>query len=96
MKYNLPQKVEKDIIKIAKKYDLESVVLFGSRARRDNGERSDIDLAVRGGDSIAFAVSIQEEAETLLMFDVVELDKPIKRELLNEIEREGIVIYEKI
>ena len=47
---NIPERVEKEIIQLAKQYDIQKVILFGSRARGDNWERSDIDLAVSGGD----------------------------------------------
>lgn len=32
----------------------------------------------------------------MLEFDIVDLQKPVQPELLNSIEGEGIVIYEKI
>ena len=32
------------------KHSVKKVILFGSRARGDNTERSDIDIAVYGGD----------------------------------------------
>jgi predicted nucleotidyltransferase len=54
MKYDLEKKVEDDIIKIAKKNNIKKVILFGSRARGNNYERSDIDLAVSGGDALNF------------------------------------------
>ena len=50
MKYNIPERVLKDISAFAKKYSINKVILFGSRARGDNTERSDIDIAVYGGD----------------------------------------------
>jgi predicted nucleotidyltransferase len=96
MKYNLEEKVEEDIIKIAKKNNIEKVILFGSRARGNNSERSDIDLAVSGGDALDFYYDVEEEARTLLMFDVVDLDNKISKELQGEIDRDGIVLYEKI
>ena len=37
----------------------------------------------------------EKEAQTLLMFDVVDLDHRISEELQEEIERDGVVIYEK-
>ena len=46
MKYNIPERVLKDISAFAKKYSINKVILFGSRARGDNTERSDIDIAV--------------------------------------------------
>lgn len=39
------QKVIEEIIVLAKKYHVEKVILFGSRARGDYHSRSDIDLA---------------------------------------------------
>ena len=65
MKYNIPERVLKDISAFAKKYSINKVILFGSRARGDNTERSDIDIAVYGG------------------------------ELKQEIEKDGVIIYEK-
>ena len=40
----------KDIVTFAKRYSVRKVILFGSRARGNNTERSDIDIAVYGGD----------------------------------------------
>ena len=54
MKYNLPERVIRDISTFAKKHSVEKVILFGSRARGTNTERSDIDIAVYGGDLILF------------------------------------------
>ena len=45
MKYNIPERVLKDISAFAKKYSINKVILFGSRARGDNTARSDIDIA---------------------------------------------------
>ena len=95
MKYSLPERVLQVIVKAAKKYDIEKVILFGSRARGDNRERSDIDLAVSGGNITDFTFGIEDEVWTLLMFDVVNLDRPVQPELLAEIDRDGVVLYEK-
>ncbi len=74
---------------------MKKVVLFGSRARGDSRERSDIDLAVIGGDVVRFALDVEEETPTLLMFDIVDLGKTVQQELLQSIRQEGIVLYEK-
>lgn len=93
---NLPEKVRDGIVSLAKKYHIRKVILFGSRARGDNWERSDIDLAVSGGNITRFALDADDELETLLMFDVVNLDQPVQAELLDSIRREGVVLYEKV
>ena len=88
--------VIEEIVALAKKYDLNNVILFGSRARGDYRSRSDIDLAVNGGDCIRFSLDVQELTSTLLFFDVVHLDGTVQKELLDSIENEGVCIYEKI
>lgn len=88
--------VIEEIIDLAKKYDLNKVILFGSRARGDYKMRSDIDLAVSGGDCIRFSLDVQETTSTLLFFDVVNLDGIVQKELLESIVKEGVCIYEKI
>ena len=92
----VPDRVIADITRFAKDNGVRKVILFGSRARGTNRERSDIDIAVSGGDFINFYYDIEEKVWTLLMFDIVNLDKPISDELKYEIEKDGVVIYEKI
>lgn len=95
MKYNIPERVMRDIAVLSREYGIRKVILFGSRARGTHTERSDIDIAVSGGNTAAFSIEIDERAHTLLMFDVVDLDGHISEELQREIEKDGIVIYEK-
>lgn len=95
MKYNISERVCLELKQFAKKYRIEKVILFGSRARGDFYECSDIDIAVSGGNTAGFSLDIDEKVHTLLMFDVVDLDGHISEELQKEIERDGIVIYEK-
>lgn len=95
-KHPIPGRVYRDIIAFAKKNDIEKIILFGSRARGTNRERSDIDLAVVGGRFDDFYWDIREKAHTLLMFDMIEMDHGVSPELQAEITRDGVVIYEKI
>ena len=60
--------VIKEIRDFAQKYGMDTVILFGSRARGDYKRVSDIDLAVKGGDLARFALDVQEETSTLLKF----------------------------
>ncbi len=96
MTYNLEKNLERQIISLAEKFGVEKIFLFGSRARGTNSERSDIDLAIIGGDYLSFALAVDEETDTLLKFDVVNLDKKISPELADEIFRDGVLIYEKV
>ena len=95
MKYNLPDRILRELSFFAKKYSVTKIILFGSRARGTNTERSDIDIAVYGGDFEHFYWDVKENVPALLMFDVVQADEKISDELKQEIERDGITIYEK-
>lgn len=96
MKYNLEPHIEQEICELAQKNNLKKVILFGSRARGDNHERSDIDLAVSGGDVVTFSLAADEEISTLLTFDVINLAQKHSQEFLDEIKKDGVVLYEKV
>ncbi len=95
MKYDLSERLAGEISRFARSAGVKKIVLFGSRARGNNTERSDVDLAVYGGDFDSFYWNIQENVHSLLMFDLVNVDEGISRDLEEEIERDGIVLYEK-
>lgn len=94
--YGLKDSLIDEIITLAAKHGLSSVILFGSRARGDYHARSDIDLAVSGGDYDLFALDVDEETNTLLMFDVVNMDRAVQPELLANIRQEGRTLYAKV
>ena len=95
MNQYLPERISREISTFARKHSVQKVGLFGSRARGDNTERSDIDIAVYGGDFDAFYWDIKEKVHSLLMFDVVEMDNSVSKDLIGEIQRDGVIIYEK-
>lgn len=96
MKSGIKEELIQEIYELARKYDIEKILLFGSRARGDFKRTSDIDLAVSGGNIAAFALSLDEETSTLLKYDVINLEESVQEELLQSITTEGIVLYEKI
>ena len=91
----IPERVLQEILQFARDAGVERLVLFGSRARGTYSERSDIDLAVYGGDFDTFYFRVQEETESLLEFDLIDMHRKVSPSLLEDIEREGIEIYEK-
>ena len=95
MKYNLPNQVWRELSSFAQKNSINKIILFGSRARGTHTERSDIDIAVYGGDFDNFYWDVKENINSLLMFDIVEADSSISNELKQEIEKDGVTIYEK-
>ena len=79
--------IEKDIVELAKRYNLEEVILFGSRTDGTAHEKSDIDIAVKGYHSDNERFEFEEEVwkiPTLLMFDIVDLDSKMIDESLRK------------
>ena len=93
---NLSLEIQNQIRKFAKDCVLDKVILFGSRARGTNRERSDIDLAVSGENVLLFEELLEEQADTLLSFDVVNLDEIVSDKLRTSIDREGLLLYAKV
>jgi predicted nucleotidyltransferase len=74
---------------------IDKVILFGSRARGDNKPNSDIDLAL-DGTNIPLRVSTNlRDAAGLYKLDIVRLRELDDEDLLNEIQQDGKVIYER-
>lgn len=90
--------VYKEIVEFAKEFEASKVILFGSRARGDNKEKSDIDIAIYGCDKFNdLKNKIDEELWSLLQVDTINMDeKYISKELIEEINRDGVVLYEKV
>lgn len=79
---------------------IQEIWLFGSRARGDNRERSDIDLAIICPDATdsdwARVEDIIEDADTLLKIDYIRLEKnTINNNLYDNILKDKRVIYVK-
>lgn len=79
---------------------IESIYLYGSRARDSHKERSDIDLAIicptATENDWLQVLDILENADTLLKIDCVRLDElsstePLKQNIL----KEKIVLFER-
>ena len=95
----LSEMIHNNLIQLAAKYNLKRLILFGSRARGDCYERSDIDLAAYFNTSSMYADFCDdvENIRTLLMFDIINLNSDlIDLDLRKSINDEGVVLYEKI
>ena len=90
----IKENVLESIRAVARRCGVSRVVLFGSRGEQRS--KSDIDLAVFGGDQVRFALDVEEEAPTLLSFDFVNMDGPVSQELKERVAREGVVLYEEV
>ncbi len=77
--------------------EVNTAMLFGSRAKGTHTERSDVDLVLTGDVTSLRAESIAAQLDELPLpyhFDVQALSEITHRELLEHIERVGITIYE--
>lgn len=86
----------RELCVFAKKRKLQKLMLFGSRARGDSHPKSDIDLAAQGGDIAGFTDDVNEKAQTLLFFDVIDLDRALPDAFRAEIMKDGVMLYEEI
>lgn len=85
-----------EIKALGKKYQAQKIVLFGSRARGDNHSRSDIDLAIYGMQDCNQSLfwSDVDDLPTLLKFDLVFISETTDQELVKNIEKDGVLLYE--
>jgi len=98
MNFNLDKSIIKTISKIGSEYQVNKIVLFGLRARGDNKKTSDIDLAIYHDEKFDDKSKVYfelEDMDTLLKLDIVFIDKDTNKKLIENIEREGVDIYER-
>ncbi len=87
---------QKSLEKIAKKYHLRLIVLFGSQASQKISKESDIDLAILPSRTVN-EEKLYEELMSLFKradIDLVNIKKEHNHLLLFEILHKGIVLYE--
>ncbi|MBT2694476.1 nucleotidyltransferase domain-containing protein [Bacillus sp. ISL-55] len=96
----LASNITSQITSIAARFpDIEKVLLFGSRAHGDHSPRSDIDLAIIAPDMtsrdwLTFTDTLEEELETLLKIDVINLSTASKK-LVDEVDQCKVVLYQR-
>lgn len=83
------QEILEEIRRISRQYGAREVILFGSRAKGTEIERSDIDIAVSGAERFDELEEAIDEIPTLLSFDVVNMDTCQNELLLKEIREYG-------
>ena len=83
------QEILEEIQRISRQYGAREVILFGSRAKGTEAERSDIDIAVSGAERFDELEEAIDEIPTLLSFDVVNMDTCQNELLLKEIREYG-------
>jgi predicted nucleotidyltransferase len=78
---------------------INTVILFGSRALKTHKKGSDIDLAISGSIDPHLLLKIQgvlnEELPISLKFDIVHLESISHSELIEHIKTKGVTIFER-
>ena len=93
MKYGLTDRSYKKIKEVISKYSDYEFIVFGSRARGDYKNGSDLDLAVKGEMNEKNYYAILNSFDLLdipYMIDIVFISKIKKKELLDAIQRDGV------
>jgi len=90
--------VLRDAVEVIRRYPVERAVLFGSRARGDGSARSDIDIAVfcSRPEALSGLFSELDELDTLLKIDLVAVTENTSHKLLEDIERDGVVLVDRL
>ena len=81
-------------------YNINKVILFGSRARGDNKRNSDFDFVIFADEMselerARFCLEV-EDNDTLFKVDILFYNEDLDKKLKENIIREGQVIYERI
>ena len=78
--------------------DPERIILYGSRARGSGRATSDYDVAfvglLRPQNWSRFVLDLDENAETLLPFDLMRYEDA-SRALRSHIDQDGVILYER-
>lgn len=93
MKYGVSKEVYEKIKLVLEKNKKYKILLFGSRARGDYKETSDIDLAVLSEISRDEQYKFMNEIDLLdivYKIDIVFVDSNTKEELVESIKRDGV------
>ncbi|MCD4831558.1 MAG: nucleotidyltransferase domain-containing protein [Anaerohalosphaeraceae bacterium] len=100
MNYGLEQNDIDSILRVLAEFEqIESAVIFGSRAKGNNKEASDVDIAVKGKEitdkTIIRLRASLEDLPLPYFFDVIDYDKIENRNLIEHIDRVGKAIYKQ-
>lgn len=96
MRFGLNDEVIDKLNNIFKNYNIQKVIIFGSRAKGNYKPYSDIDLAFIGDIDFDTKLEILEKIDDLLLpykVDFIDFDKIKNINLKNHIKRVGKVFY---
>ena len=93
------EEIKSYIIPVVEKYPIEKVILYGSYARGDASDTSDIDLVVESGGKMRNSRIFTLGGDLLMVlpvrvdvYDILEIANPSA--IYENIQKEGVVIYD--
>jgi len=102
---NLPEELrkrglEEKLVRICQKNDIVFMAIFGSFVRREQGKRSDIDIAIEfekdSSKSLLDLVGIEEELSKIFRRKVdLGIFSSLNPYIIEDVKREMQIIYEK-
>jgi predicted nucleotidyltransferase len=97
VRFGLQESIIKEIIAAARKYKtVQRVVLFGSRARGDYRDTSDIDLGLYMDGEVPVGHYLDlDEAAGIYKLDVADAGRPGNERLRQRITEQGVEIYRR-
>lgn len=100
-KYGLLESDLESILEVLRSNSkIDQVILFGSRAKGDNSNGSDIDLAIRGKDlkldDILDAKTRFDELPIPYKIDLIIYERISEQDLKDHVDRVGVVLYERM
>lgn len=101
MKYGLSEKSLQKIYDVFDRYpEVEEAILYGSRARNDYKNGSDIDLTLRGGNGLTHKIlsKIATDLDNQLLPYTIDLsiyNNLANQDIINEIDRVGVTLYKR-
>ncbi len=91
----LENKYVNEIKKAGKKYGIQKIILFGSRALGTQKKHSDVDIAILCKDRktfLSYKTYLEYETSVPYTFDVIRLSDVSHKKLLKHIEDHGILL----
>lgn len=96
---SISSNLKSSLVELAKKFELDLFVLFGSRAGHKSSKNSDYDLAFyKKNISVDEQLNLIEELESIFegkKFDLVDLEKNDNSVLRKDIFFKGVCLFEK-
>lgn len=84
-----------NVLELKERFGVRSFRIFGSVARNEQSEGSDVDVCVEMAPDVYLLVALKQFLEKLLgcSVDVVRMHRNMNKLLLNQIERDGIYVF---